>query len=46
MSLKINNFCHFLQPFFINTIEGVEVFAVNVQYGDDLTISDDRHYYL
>ena len=39
-------FCYLLQPILINIIEGAEVFAVNIQYGDDLTIPDNRHYYL
>lgn len=39
-------FCYLLQPILINIIEGAEVFTVNIQYGDYLTIPDNRHYYL
>ena len=39
-------FCYLLQPILINIIEGAEVFAVDIQYGDNLTILDDRHYNL
>ena len=39
-------FCYLLQPILINIIEGAEVFAVNIQYGDYLTIPDNRHYNL
>ncbi len=39
-------FCYLLQPILINIIEGAEVFAVNIQYGDYLTIPDNRYYNL
>jgi hypothetical protein len=39
-------FCYLPQPILINIIEGAEVFAVNIQYGDYLTIPDNRYYNL
>ena len=39
-------FCYLLQPILINIIEGAEVFAVNIPYGDYLTIPDNRYYNL